>query len=274
MNRLRMARLLCLLLSAAALTACGSAAKWDTTRPSRGPQSAFPDPIRPPEANPGQYTVKPGDTLYSIAFRYRLKFQDVARWNQIGESYLIRPGQVLRLTPPPVVAQNTPRGTTGGSRTTPTRPTTRPRQGSATPQTRRPSASTSSPQTTPARRTGPVQWRWPVAGAVAKPFTEARQGIVLAGKSGDGIRAASAGEVVYSGTGLQGYGKLVIVKHSETYLSAYGYNSAVLVEEGAQVSAGQQIARMGLGPGGTPALRFEIRREGRPINPVSQLPQR
>ncbi len=122
----------------------------------------------------------------------------------------------------------------------------------------------------------PVRWSWPVDGGnvVLTTRPNGGQGLTIDGRAGQDIRAAGAGRVVYSGTGLLGYGQLVIIKHNETYLSAYGHTQAVVVKEGDAVAAGQRIATMGKGPQGTPMLYFEIRIDGSPRNPLSLLPQR
>lgn len=196
------------------------------------------------------YTVKRGDTLYAIAWRHKLDWQDLARWNAIRRDYVIHPGQVLKLYPS--------RATRASTRT-------------ASPPAAR--------QTAPARApTGPpVQWQWPVAGGGTATLTSrpnGGQGLTVSGRLGEEIRAAAAGNVVYTGSGLLGYGQLVILKHNETYLSAYGHTQSVAVREGDAVSAGQRIATMGAGPQGDAMLYFEIRINGTPSNPLSFLPQR
>ncbi|WP_217705523.1 peptidoglycan DD-metalloendopeptidase family protein [Peristeroidobacter soli] len=204
----------------------------------------------------GTYTVKRGDTLYSIAFRHKLDYRDLARWNNIGRDYVIYPGQTLRLSASGKgsarTASSTPRATTPARKAPPA-----PRQ--------------------PAIPTGPpVKWQWPVSGGTATLTSRPNggQGLMIAGKSGDDVRAAGPGRVVYTGSGLLGYGQLIIVKHNETYLSAYGHLQSVLIQEGDAVTAGQRIATMGNGPQGSPQLYFEIRINGTPGNPLSLLPQR
>ena len=121
-----------------------------------------------------------------------------------------------------------------------------------------------------------MKWQWPVANGKATLTTRPNggHGLTIAGRLGDDVRAAGSGRVVYTGTGLLGYGQLVIVKHNDTYLSAYGHLQSVLTQEGATVTAGQRIATMGNGPQGSPMLYFEIRVNGTPTNPLSLLPQR
>jgi lipoprotein NlpD len=195
------------------------------------------------------YIVKHGDTLYSIASKHRVSYKDLARWNGIGRDYVIHPGQVLKLN---------------RSAKVPVPATTR----APIPRTL--------PPLSPAPTGPPIQWQWPVdqGRAVLTTRPNGGQGLTIEGNAGQEIRAASDGRVVYTGKGLLGYGQLVIIKHNETYLTAYGHTQAVSVREGDAVSAGQRIATMGNGPQGTPMLYFEIRINGTPNNPLSLLPQR
>jgi lipoprotein NlpD len=192
------------------------------------------------------YTVKRGDTLYAIAWRHKLDWQDLARWNGISRDYVIHPGQVLKLYP------------------------SRASHASARP------AASPARQATPAPTAPPVQWQWPVSGGTATLTTRPNggQGLTVSGRLGEDIRAAAAGHVVYTGSGLLGYGQLVILKHNETYLSAYAHTQSVAVREGDAVSAGQRIATMGAGPNGDAMLYFEIRINGTPGNPLTFLPTR
>lgn len=196
------------------------------------------------------YRVRGGDTLYSIAFRHNVDFRDLARWNGVGESYLIVPGQVLRLTPPAAAA---PPPTV--ARPAPSRP---------------PAASPSTPTRT--ADAGDPVWQWPLRGAIVERFKPPdSKGVDIAGAEGAPVSAAAAGEVVYSGTALRGYGELIIIKHNETWLTAYGYNKRRLVKQGERVKAGQQIGEVGLGPGQRSLLHFEVRRRGKPVNPLDVL---
>jgi lipoprotein NlpD len=203
---------------------------------------------------PATYIVKRGDTLYSIAFRHKLDYKDVARWNRIGRDYVIHAGQTLRLAPP---------GSSSASASTPrAAPKAKPK-------------SPARPQ--PVIPAGPpVKWQWPVSDGAATLTTRPNggQGLTIVGRLGEDIRAAGSGRIVYTGSGLLGYGQLVIVKHNESYLSAYGHLQSVLIKEGDAVAAGQRIATMGNGPQGSPLLYFEIRINGTPGNPLSLLPQR
>jgi lipoprotein NlpD len=194
------------------------------------------------------HIVRSGETLYSIAFRYGRSPEELARWNRLGDGSLIYPGQVLRLTPPP-----------GGQAQSTPRPTSRP---AAKPLPKIPA------QPAPA-------WRWPTRGRInvefgAKPGPGT--GVLIDGQVGQPVVAAAPGRVVYAGSGLIGYGQLIILKHNDTYLSAYGYTASLLVKEGEEVKSGQRIATMGEGPERKPRLHFEIRRNGQPVNPRQFLP--
>jgi lipoprotein NlpD len=188
----------------------------------------------------GVHAVRKGETLYAIAFRYGLDVHELAAVNGIEDPYLIRPGQGLRLTRDANVEK-------------PSRPPQRAARPKASPK--------------------PAAWTWPATGKVLTAFSAESNGIDVGGKAGDPVRAASAGEVVYAGSGLRGYGKLVILKHDEDTLSAYGHNSTLLVSEGERVKGGQTVARMGR-RGAKSLVHFEIRRDGRPLDPLSILPPR
>jgi lipoprotein NlpD len=208
----------------------------------------------------GHYTIRPGDTMYSIAFRYKLDFRELAEWNDVGPDYLIHPGEVLRLSPPtaPRIASRPPQTTPLPPPGTPPRPIAQPAPRPLPP----PEIATA------------IAWRWPTAGAIAKPFADGGKGVDIAGALGQPVLAAGAGKVVYSGSALKGYGELIIIKHDDVHLSAYGYNRRRLVNEGAVVAAGQPIAELGLGPEQKPVLHFEIRKRGKPVDPAGYLPAR
>ncbi len=194
--------------------------------------------------------VRDGDTLYSIARRYDLDPRDLAAWNRLGDGRLIYPGQRLSLAGP-AGAGSRSAGTTGS----------------------RPKVAASRPP--------PVKavdgWRWPTAGGLTAGFgstASTQSGIEIGGRFGQAVSAAADGEVVYAGSGLKSYGQLLIIRHNESFLSAYGHNDKLLVSEGERVVAGQQIARMGNGPGKKALLHFEIRRNGSPVDPLGYLPGR
>lgn len=214
----------------------------------------------------GTYTVKRGDTLFSIGTRLGYSYKDLARWNGIGKDYLIYPGQVLKLYP-----RSASRGKKAAGARASAASEAAAGSGSAGAPTRRgvPPAA--------ARPLGPpVKWQWPVSGGTATLTARPNggHGLTITGRLGDEIRAAGPGKVVYTGAGLLGYGQLVIIKHNDTYLSAYGHTRSVDIREGDTVRSGQRIATMGTGPQGTPMLYFEIRIHGEPHNPLTLLPQR
>lgn len=213
----------------------------------------------------GAYEVSRGDTLYSIAWRHGVDHRDLASWNGIGAPYTIYPGQTLRLTapaggsgqrPPRQVASHPSTSTVGSASPSRTSPPAQPRSRADRPST-------------------DIDWQWPVQGDVLKGFSpevDGKQGINIGGDEGQDVRAAAPGRVVYSGNGLVGYGNLIILKHEDDYLTAYGYNRELLVAEGVDVRRGQIIARMGRS-GNRPMLHFELRRDGRPVDPLGYLPQ-
>ena len=220
---------------------------------------ATPAPRTAIQANADSYLVQKGDTVYSIAWRVGEDFRDVARWNGIEDPYLIVPGQVLRLRAPAAAVPSMPEPAAASAAPAPA-----------------PGSSAMVQATAPAGEVFPsyIQWHWPTRGTVlhsAAPTS--RNGIDISGRRGQSITAAASGFVVYSGSGLLGYGRLIIVKHSDTFLSAYAHNDTLLVKEGERVSSGQQIATMGIGNGGKPVLHFEIRKDGKPVNPFDHLPK-
>ena len=195
------------------------------------------------------HIVRTGETLYAISWRYGKDPVDVARWNNLGDGSLIYAGQVLRLTPP----SGRSTATSGASG----RPAPRPL-----------------PKIPDQPSPG---WQWPAGGRINVEFggkPGPGTGVLINGSAGQPIRAAASGRVVYAGSGLIGYGQLIILKHNDTYLSAYGYNKSLLVKEGQEIKQGQRIATMGEGPERKPRLHFEIRRNGKPVNPRSYLPRR
>ena len=197
-----------------------------------------------------QHIVRTGETLFTIGWRYGEDPRDLARWNKIKDASRIYPGQVILLQPP---AGERRSSSSSASKTKTARPL----------------------PTIPTQPAPP--WGWPVTGKVSVEFGKrpgTGTGILIDGNAGQSIKAAANGTVVYSGSGLIGYGELIIVKHNDTYLSAYGYNASLLVREGQAIKKGQKIATMGEGPGGKPRLHFEIRRNGKPVNPRQYLPAR
>lgn len=230
----------------------------------------------PPERVPNNYVVKPGDTLYSIAFRYGLDFRGLASANGIGSDYRINPGQRLHLNDrPDSVARAPDRHSPKVAAKPKTSPSnTQPKPNIAPPAAAHP------PSRKPAQvleTTELTAWQWPTEGSIIRGFSGSdftHKGIDIAGKQEQPVKAVANGAVVYAGSGLVGYGKLLIVKHSERYLSAYAHNNRLLVKEGETVRQGQVIARMGDTGTDRTKLHFEIRKDGKPIDPVSLLPKR
>ena len=200
------------------------------------------------------YVVRPQDTLYSIAWRFDLDYHDLARWNNIGPDFRISVGQRLLLTG----AASPRRAATSG----PAPPVRR---------TAQPPANSAAPRAGAVASGSSLKWIWPTE-HLSAPLPVPGGGILLAGHVGQEIRAACAGRVVYSGSGLRSYGNLIIIKHSENLLSAYAHNRDSLVVDGEEVSVGQLIAHMGEGAPQKPVLYFEIRRFGKPIDPKTILP--
>ncbi len=213
----------------------------------------------PPVREDPVYIVQPQDTLYSIAWRHNLDYRQLAAWNHVGPDYRIRVGQALRLDPPTSPA--TPRGSTPAVALAPhTDPAPAPA----------PAMVPGRPAVGPSPARQDLHWVWPTDHA-GSPRSARSGGLWFEGQPGQPVRAAARGRVVYIGSGIRGYGELVIIKHSETLLSAYAYNRDIRVHEGDEVTAGQVISAMGTGPRQIPALYFEIRLNGKPINPLPYL---
>lgn len=206
-------------------------------------------------SNAKTVVVKRGDTLYSIAFRYDLDYRQVAAYNRLRSPYIVKIGQVLHLVPPHLQVQKT--HVSIPSRFVAPKATTRVIRPSAPSQTY-PSSS---------------GWSWPARGKVVAHFMPQNgvKGIKIAGKQGDKIYAASSGVVAYAGNGLAGYGNLIIIKHNDQFLTAYGHNLRNFVHEGQSVKAGQVIADMGMIERRYWGVHFEIRRMGQPVNPLGYI---
>ncbi len=238
-----------------------------------GAQAPTPaPPVLPGAENtgkPGYYTVKPGDTLIRIGLEAGQNWRDIARWNGLGNANLIEVGQVLRVVPP------------GGEGVTvrPVAPAgqveARPLGGKPTPEPVADAASAPVPAAPPREPDENLVWAWPAAGPVVAVFDDNKsKGMAIAGQPGDSVLAAADGRVVYAGSGLRGYGNLIIVKHNATYLTAYAHNQTLLVKEDQVVRRGQKIAEMGSSDAERVQLHFEIRRQGKPIDPSRLLPPR
>ena len=211
---------------------------------------------------PGYYTVKPGDTLIRIGPDTGQNFRDIVRWNNLENPNLIEVGQVLRIVPPSsdnplVVTRPVTSGTVGTSTAAaPVRPASVP---------------ASNPQS--ASTEDDIAWIWPAQGKLITGFDEVKnKGYDIDGKAGDAIIASADGRVVYAGAGLRSYGNLIILKHNNTYLTAYAHNQTLLVKEDQTVKKGQKIAEMGNSDADRVKLHFEIRRQGKPVDPAKYLP--
>jgi lipoprotein NlpD len=227
---------------------------------------------------PGYYTVKAGDTLIRIGLENGHGWKDIARWNNLDNANLIEVGQVLRVVPPSAVVAETGVVTrpVASSAVSPLSAASAPKQAASTAApvpapipapTPAPSVATSSEDDVP--------FIWPASGTLLAGFDEARnKGYDISGKAGDPVLAAADGRVVYAGAGLRGYGNLVILKHNNTFLTAYAHNQALLVKEDQTVRRGQKIAEMGSTDADRVKLHFEIRRQGKPVDPVRYLPAR
>ena len=234
-----------------------------TGRPLPGAENA---------GKPGYYTVKPGDTVIRIGMDTGQNWHDIVRWNNLENPNLIETGQVLRVVPP---------GNENSQVVT--RPVA---PGSATPisnAVRPPSAAVSSAPVVsgvPLVNSEPavtgedeISWIWPAQGSLIAGFDEIKnKGFDISGKAGDPVLASSDGRVVYAGAGLRGYGNLIILKHNNTYLTAYAHNQTLLVKEDQTVKKGQKIAEMGSSDADRVKLHFEVRRQGKPVDPAKYLP--
>lgn len=242
------------------------------TRPTKQPSPPLTvKQSRQQAEKPAYYTVRRGDTLYSIAWNYGYDYRDVAAWNNIRSPYTIYPGQKIRLDP----SSRTESGSLQQGPVVRKKPVAakqpQPSSKEAAPaQAAQKHAAVKKPVTT----AGPLHWTWPTKGKIIQVDTPiSKNGIDISGRTGQQILAAAPGEVVYSGSGLLGYGRLIIIKHDETYLSAYAHNKELLVKEGDRVSVGQKIALMGQTNNGRTILHFEIRKNGQPVNPLAYLPK-
>lgn len=260
----------------------------EPTRPLPGIENA---------GKPGYYTIKPGDTLIRVGLENGQTVKDLVKWNNLENPNVIEVGQVIRVVPPgsegtqvraitptkvearPLDAKPLPPGTGA-----PVPPVAGSASGTPTPSM--PVAAAPAPAPAPAPSPAPamtptkdiddeVSWQWPSNGTVGANFEEGKsKGLVLTGKMGDPVYAAADGRVVYAGSGLRGYGNLVILKHNSTYLTAYAHNQTLLVKEDQAVRRGQKIAEMGATDADRVQLHFEIRRQGKPIDPARLLPPR
>ena len=227
---------------------------------------------------PGYYTVKAGDTLIRIGLENGQGWKDIARWNNLDNANLIEVGQVLRVAPPSATAATE----TGVVARPVASSAVVPASAASTPKPAA-SAAVAVPAPIPAPTSAAaaasseddVPFIWPASGTLLAGFDEARnKGYDISGKAGDPVLAAADGRVVYAGAGLRGYGNLVILKHNNTFLTAYAHNQALLVKEDQTVRRGQKIAEMGNTDADRVKLHFEIRRQGKPVDPARYLAAR
>ena len=232
-------------LALLALAGCGSTRTAAPIRDARPPAAK----AALPKAPAGHYRVQPGDTLYKIAFEHGQDYRDLAQWNHLPDPGRIQADQVLRVTPP--------------------RPAVAPVARASAPVLSAPPAVQDEPPESP-----PDFWIWPSRGALLARFGEGlNKGVDIAGQRGHLVQAAASGRVVYAGAGLRGYGKLIIIRHGKTLLSAYAHNARLLVAEGHSVARGQTIAEMGDSDTDRVKLHFEIREFGKPVDPLDYLPK-
>ena len=277
------------LVAAAVLAGCSSTSVNRAPVEDRGTAGApRVDPATLPGAEnagkPGFYTVRQGDTIMRIATEVNQPWRDIARWNNLDNPNLIEVGQVLRVVPPAGTTVASAPALTEGPR--PAAGTPAPAPAPAKPAV--PVATQTTPGVTPAPAPAPaspppppsagaddVDFIWPASGALIAGFDEAKhKGLGIAGKAGDAVLDAADGRVVYAGAGLRGYGNLIILKHNNTFLTAYAHNQTLLVKEDQTVKKGQKIAEMGSTDADRVKLHFEIRRSGKPVDPARYLPAR
>ncbi|WP_026096630.1 peptidoglycan DD-metalloendopeptidase family protein [Ideonella sp. B508-1] len=251
-----------------------SASRTGTHAPAEAPK-----PVAPVEAKPGTYIVKPGDTLMRIALETGQAWRDLVKWNNLDNPNVIEVGQVLRVIPPgtePGVASAKPLAS--GKVETKPLDSGKPASAASTAVSAGSAAASASaaPAPAPAKDADDdISWGWPAGGPVIGGFDESRsKGLSIGGKAGDPVYAAADGRVVYAGNTLRGYGNLIIVKHNANYLSAYAHNQTLLVKEDQTVRKGQKIAEMGASDSDKVQLHFEIRKQGKPLDPAKLLPPR
>ena len=269
----------CAVAAALLVVGCGSRTLNSAPVEDRGAgmsRSAAMDAAKPlPGAEnagkPGYYTVKPGDTMIRIGLENGQNWRDIARWNSLENPNLIEVGQVLRVVAPTteaaaVVSRPVVPGSVGIA---PVQPASAAKPSVAAP------VNGAAATAAPSGSDEDVGWIWPAQGTLVAGFDEAKnKGLDISGKAGDPVLASADGRVVYSGAGLRGYGNLIILKHNNTFLTAYAHNKTLLVKEDQTVKRGQKIAEMGNSDAEKVKLHFEIRRQGKPVDPAKYLPTR
>jgi lipoprotein NlpD len=235
-----------------------SAAKIDADKVLPGAENA---------GKPGYYTIRQGDTLTRIGLDHGQAWRDLAKWNNLDNPHLIETGQVIRVVPP---------NTTVDASGVVVRPVANPGAQPVKPANTAADANNKTPTPTAAPAEEGVGFIWPANGPLLGSFDDAKnKGLDIGGKAGDAVMAAADGQVVYAGSGLRGYGNLLILKHNSTFLTAYAHNQSLLVKEDQKVKKGQKIAEMGNSDSANGVkLHFEIRRQGKPVDPAKLLPAR
>jgi lipoprotein NlpD len=245
--------------------------------------------VKPPPGfenagKPGFYTVKPGDTLIRIGLESGQSHKDISRWNALENPNKIEVGQVLRIVPPVAEAGAVAKPVSSGTvTTTPIATAPSPATSSASAPVKPASAASAAASAPVKVATAPaasavgadddISWIWPGKGSVIAEFDESKnKGVDISGSAGDAVLAAADGKVVYAGAGLRGYGNLIILKHNNTYLTAYAHNQSLQVKEDQSVKKGQKIAEMGSSDAERVKLHFEVRRQGKPVDPLKYLP--
>ncbi|WP_390615071.1 peptidoglycan DD-metalloendopeptidase family protein [Maricurvus nonylphenolicus] len=253
-QRNKRAKVINILIAFLVLSACSSA-------PHHAPVA---DRRQPPSDKLTHHVVSKGETMFSIAWRYGIDYKTLARYNGIARPYTIYPGQRLRLHSSRVTYKSPVKSVT---KTAPKTPVSRSKTPTKT-VVKKPSSAPSYSS---------FKWRWPAKGKLINGFSTSKglnKGVDIAGRLGESVSAAGPGVVVYAGNGLRGYGNLLIIKHNEKFLSAYAHNHRLLVAEGNQIKAGQKIAEIGSSGTDQTKLHFEIRRDGKPVDPLRYLPKR
>ncbi len=274
---------------ALALVGCGSSPMNRAPVEDRGtapvPATAVVATVKPPPGfenagKPGFYTVKPGDTLIRIGLESGQSHKDISRWNALENPNKIEVGQVLRIVPPIAEVGAVAKPVSSGTvTTTPIATTQVPAPSPAKPASAAVAVASAPVKVATAPAAGSagadddIAWIWPGKGSVIAEFDESKnKGVDISGNAGDSVLAAADGKVVYAGAGLRGYGNLIILKHNNTYLTAYAHNQSLQVKEDQSVKKGQKIAEMGSSDADRVKLHFEVRRQGKPVDPLKYLP--
>lgn len=245
-----------------------------TSRPAAESATATPAPAAA-QPRVGYVTVQPGDTLYRIALNAGQDYRDIATWNNLPNPNAIEVGQLLRVVPPTAAAPAPAPAPSVGTAPVNSGSVASWPLSETSPSAAPAPAPAPAPTPAPAVAGDDIQFVWPASGPVIAGFDEnTNKGVSIGGKIGDPVVAAADGRVVYAGAGLRGYGNLIILQHNNTYLTAYAHNQALLVRENQSVRQGQKIAEMGSSDADRVKLHFEVRRQGKPVDPLAHLPKR